>query len=60
MATEEIARLEQQIAELSTKLHQLHSEIPGKEVKNYNFENRRWSCHIAGVVCWQGQTVGNS
>jgi len=38
MATEEIAQLEQQIAELSKKLHQLHRQIPGKEVKNYVFD----------------------
>lgn len=38
MVTEEITQLEQQIAELSTKLHQLQSELPGKEVKNYSFD----------------------
>lgn len=38
MATEEIAQLEQQLAELTTKLHKLHSELPGEEVKNYTFE----------------------
>ena len=38
MVTEEIAQLEQQIGEMTAKLHQLHKEIPGSEVKNYTFD----------------------